>query len=79
MLNPLIQSILNFNAYSFSTDPADFELNESEIEQAFDRDIQEVLYYFLINMEGGLKNVCLKNLLIKSTFIVNLYENYLSH
>lgn len=38
MLNPLIQTILNCNAYSFSTDSIDFQLNESD----FDRDIQEV-------------------------------------
>lgn len=45
LLTPLVQSILNFNSLAFNVEPSEFCL--SEMEQAFGKDIQEVLLLFL--------------------------------
>lgn len=44
LITPLVQSVLSFNSYALNVDQSDYDmLNESEIEQAFGKDLQEVL------------------------------------
>ncbi|KAI1712006.1 HEAT repeat associated with sister chromatid cohesion domain-containing protein [Ditylenchus destructor] len=58
LITPLVQSVLSFNSYALNVDQSDYDmLNESEIEQAFGKDLQEAVKHVTAEEDAAIQAV----------------------